>query len=128
MKQRKLLEEIFDSPEAGGLRQASLEAGLRALRGKRRRRIAARCVASICVLGFAAAGVVRVLERNERNNHPVPVAGPGPEQKIPPSPGVEIIDADQLLALFPNRPVALVGPPGKRKLVFLDEPSKAGNP
>jgi len=35
-------------------------------------------------------------------------------------PAVQFINDDELLALFPNRPVALIGEPGKQRLVFLD--------
>ncbi|HHY86181.1 MAG TPA: hypothetical protein GYA07_11730 [Verrucomicrobia bacterium] len=33
---------------------------------------------------------------------------------------MQFINDDELLALFPNRPVALIGEPGKQRLVFLD--------
>jgi hypothetical protein len=34
---------------------------------------------------------------------------------------VKLITDDELLALFPDRPVALIGKPGQQQLVFLDE-------
>jgi hypothetical protein len=34
---------------------------------------------------------------------------------------VEYITADQLFALFPNRPMALIGKPGHQQLIFLDK-------
>jgi len=39
-------------------------------------------------------------------------------------PRVKFISADELLALFPNRPVALIGKPGSQQLVFLDGSSR----
>jgi hypothetical protein len=33
---------------------------------------------------------------------------------------VEFINAEQLFALFPNRPMALVGKPGHQQVIFLD--------
>jgi hypothetical protein len=37
---------------------------------------------------------------------------------------VKLINDDELLALFPDRPVALIGKPGQQQLVFLDKPTK----
>jgi hypothetical protein len=34
---------------------------------------------------------------------------------------VEYITTEQLFALFPNRPMALVGKPGHQQLIFLDD-------
>jgi len=38
----------------------------------------------------------------------------------PPANRVKIITNEQLLALFPERPVALIGAPGTQRLMFLD--------
>ena len=130
MNKQKLLEEIFDSSETGRLRQASLEAGLLAMRRKRRQRTAARCAASVCVLVLMAAGLARVFERNVPMRPAVSVtapASPALARKGQANPDVEIINADQLLALFPNRPVALIGSPGRQKLIFLDETGRNSN-
>jgi len=120
MKKEKLLEEIFDSAEADDLRRASLEAGLGAMQRKRRRRMAVRGVATICAAGLMAAGL-HFLERNEAEQHVSSITNAA-------RPDLEIINADQLIAMFPNRPVALIGPEGKQKLVFLDETSEPGHP
>jgi hypothetical protein len=37
--------------------------------------------------------------------------------------GVRLLTDEQLLAMFPGRPVALIGPAGDQRLVFLDEPA-----
>jgi hypothetical protein len=43
------------------------------------------------------------------------------------NPGVKVLNDEELLALFPGRPVALIGPPGQQKLIFLDEPTSSNS-
>jgi hypothetical protein len=42
-----------------------------------------------------------------------------PDQPRPST--VEFISDEELLSLFPNQPLALVGPEGRQQLVFLDQ-------
>jgi len=39
---------------------------------------------------------------------------------------VEYITKEQLFALFPNRPMALLGKPGHQQVIFLDEHAAGG--
>jgi hypothetical protein len=53
-----------------------------------------------------------------------PAASAPSTRVAPDNPGsgeVDRLTDDELLALFPNRPVALIGPAGRQKLVFLDQ-------
>ncbi len=40
---------------------------------------------------------------------------------IVPGTSIRLVSDEELLAMFPDRPVALVGPPENRQFVFLDE-------
>jgi hypothetical protein len=50
---------------------------------------------------------------------PSELAPASPEEAAP---QVKFITTEELLALFPDRPLALVGPPGRQRLIFFDEP------
>ena len=41
--------------------------------------------------------------------------------KTIPGTSIRVVNDDELMAMFPNRPVALVGPPERRQFVLLDE-------
>jgi len=47
-------------------------------------------------------------------------ASPPPVQKVPGT-NIRVVNDEELLAMFPDRPVALVGPPDKRQFVLLDQ-------
>jgi hypothetical protein len=48
------------------------------------------------------------------------VAVPAAEAAAP----IKVISDEDLLALFPDRSMALLGPPGQQQLVFLDKAKK----
>jgi hypothetical protein len=112
-----LLKDVLDT-DSDALRRNSLDRTLAALR---RRRQFVR-VQRIAVVGcFFAMGAVALLMLNR--NSPDPVA----KMEAPPrlvdheaTPIVDVISDEELFALFPDRPVALIGKPGQQKLVFLD--------
>jgi|SRR5271163_463480 len=110
--QEQLLAELLGGEEAAGLREATLTAGLKAMRWKRRRRLAA--YVSVLVLPWAI-----LLHPTHQQKAVVTEASAKPAE-----PKVEEITTEELFALFPNRPVALVGKPGEQQLVFLDQPQQ----
>ena len=126
-----LLTDIFSDERLENFRSASLE---QTLALARRRRLRRRQNRGFVLLGLALAAIVtaRVSTRHEpanpsgptlalpRTTPPAPVA---PATRPAPKKGgtLEFISDDELLALFPNRAVALVGRPGAQRLVFLDE-------
>ena len=125
MNKKKLLEEILDSPGAGDLREATLEAGLRAMRRKRKGRALIRSGAvALALVVVAGAGILSSSRRREAAVAPA-VNAPSPKTATA---KVEVIDGEQLLALFPDRPVALVGAPGKQALILPDEHAANGSP
>ncbi len=119
------MNDLLAGEEVCGFRQVSLEQGLAAMRRRRRsRRLARACALASLPLAFLAAIFFSWPPRTE--THPVPVVktqgtvASVAALKVPP---VKFIDDEQLLALFPDRPVALVGRPGHQQLLFLDQPT-----
>ena len=110
--QDQLLTELLAGEEAAEFRQASLNRALRGLRRRRRRQEWAR--ASVILLFLAVLAAVSLWPRGQQPVQPRKVAAAQ-------SGGPTVITDDQLLALFPDRPVALIGKPGHQELVFLDE-------
>jgi hypothetical protein len=107
----ELLREVFVDEHVERLRHASLEAALAMLRARRRRRAWISGAAATLVLAAVAAVSIR---------RPRPVAAvPVPSQAAA-SP-VRIIGDEDLLALFPNRSLALIGRPGEQRLVFFTD-------
>ncbi len=112
MNRNQLLEDTMNPSRTSVVRSDSLTAGLRALRSRKSERRAKRMAAvAITVLAITVFGIFR---------HPMqaPEAIAPGRKEIP---GITIIDRNGLFALFPNRPLALIGSPGDQQLVFLDQ-------
>ena len=110
--QERLWRELFPESDLEEMRRASLAKGMAASRSRRRRRQALSASLVVLLLGLATVALQRrPLDR------PSPPPRPAPAQVVA---GVKRIDDRQLLALFPDRPVALIGPIGAQRLVFLD--------
>ncbi len=118
-EQERLLNEVLSGEELREFRQASLEHALASLHRLRRQRRAWRA----CAWGSLPVLLIAALLVN-RPDAPVPL----PAAARPEAPPVKFINDDELMALFPNRPVALIGAPGHQQLVFLDEPSPGSAP
>ena len=117
-EQDRLLQQIISGEELSSFRQASLENGLALIRRQRRRRQNTR----VCVLAslplLLALGIVvsRTPGFRQRPTGSVP---PAPTALVIPHTTAEakLITDDELFALFPNRPLALIGKPGHQQLV-----------
>jgi len=116
-----LLTGILDSELLDDFRQASLAFGLNAIRGRRRiRRIVRTCAIGIPVIAILAAFLYHDISLHRNGSISSETASR--VASIPSSKDeVQIIDDDQLFALFPDRAIALVGKPGHQQLVFLDQ-------
>ncbi len=117
--QDRLLRELLADENVEHLREASLARGLSLLHARRKRRALVSAVA-------ASTAVAALLALLAPKHGPQP-AGP-PMAPVSSTSTVKIIDDQQLLALFPDRTVALIGAPGNRKLVFFDPPSSPAAP
>jgi hypothetical protein len=125
-----LLKEVFADEALDALRANSLGAGLAALRARRRNRaLRLGALASVPVLALAAVWLNRAVQETAIPQPTIAVvtAAPNPTLKIYPAiaandaPPVPTISDEELLALFPNRAVGLLGAPGHQQLVFFDK-------
>jgi len=89
---------------------------------QRRRRVVRICALVAVPLLFAVAILSRrapeVSGRLTVSANPPPAVVPGPHAR---GGDIKFITDEELFALFPNRPLALVGKPGQQQLVFLDQ-------
>jgi hypothetical protein len=99
-----LLRDVLD---AGQQRDAVLLAGGKILRRKRHLRIATH---SLAIAGVVALAIISLHPRHP--SHPTPVIAQAPASKV------QYITDDELLALFPDTPVALGTVNGKKTLIF----------
>ena len=122
-EEHRLLDEVLTGPELTEFRESSLREALAVLHRRQRRRRLVRegslallplLVVSLIVFSRPANPSSRVATAVE----PTVIASV-PELARPTS--VEYISDEELLALFPNQPLALVGPEGQQQLVFLDQ-------
>jgi hypothetical protein len=123
--EKKLLADLLGGDD--NLREATLRRGLAAARGKRIQRRVIR-------VGAVLGGVIFVLSLLHTNNRDSnrPVAGykdRNPDFQSLPQPvaanviagtTIRVLSDKELLDLFSNRPVALVGRPGKQKLIIFE--------
>ena len=122
--QDRLLRDVL-SDDAAGLRRTSLATSLAALRRRRRQRR----VVGTGLTGVALAMGLWLALPQARRDSTISVARfkqPSSESSAWPAgaaPAIKIINDDELLALFPNRSVGLIGSPGHQTLVFFDQPA-----
>ncbi len=119
--QDRMLMEILDGRELSDLRRVSLEQGLASLRRRRQHRLVLRtCALALLPLLFILAFFPRKAsvapDRPAGDVRSAQATSPSRNETGP----IKFISDEELLALFPNRPVALIGRPGQQQLVFLD--------
>jgi len=119
--QDRLLRELLGDDALERVREATLAQGVATLRRRRRTRALVAGAGASLVLALSLAVVIyRGRERERVDGEPLAHARSHPLAQT--SSSVKILTDDQLLALFPDRPVALIGAPGDQRLVFLDRP------
>jgi len=129
-EQNDFLKEIFADDELDSLREDSLAQGLSALRARRRvRAIRSAALMAIPLLALAAALLWHSPKNATVAQPPATVASstPAPIKFYPatnPSdaPPIATISDEDLLAMFKDRSVGLLGSAGQEKLVFFDKP------
>ncbi len=118
----RLLQEILAGDDLTEFRQASLDHGLTLVRRLRHRRRALRLCAVVCLPLLLVSGILfRLSPQVAKPTGPssTAAASVGPASPAR-NPAVKFITDEELFALFPNRPLALLGKPGQQQLVFLD--------
>jgi hypothetical protein len=117
-----LLLEVLADEKLNELRSASLDQALGEMRRSRRRHRIIRAAALVAVpLLLMVAVVAPEISRQSEGAKLVATNVPQAAVVTEP-PVVENISDEELFALFPNRALALIGPPGRQQLVFLDQP------
>lgn len=109
--QDRLLRDVLADDALDHLRATALDQVLAAARRRRQRR---------ALLSTAAAFIVAVsvfIASRSTNEPPAVAATPTAAAATP---AVATINDEQLLAIFADRAVALVGQPGQQTLMFLD--------
>jgi hypothetical protein len=107
-ERRLLINDLLDDAGGEARRSATLTAGARILRHKRRRRAATRVFLVVGVIALAAISLHFATTPHGRTVSAVPK----------PIPKVHYLTDDQLLALFPNTPVGLATVGGRKVLIF----------
>jgi predicted nucleic acid-binding Zn ribbon protein len=121
--QEHLLNEILTGDENSDFRRASLELALQKNRRRQRHQTLLRFGATMAVTALLVWKFVLPAHGPAKKSQAMQLVNsssittPASESKV------KIINDDELLALFPNRPVALIGKPGHQQLIFLDEPN-----
>lgn len=117
----RLLNQVLADQGWESFRHTSLELGLAAMRRRRRCRRAAQIgvLAGLLLLGTLVAVFTSERSPSRMTRLPASSRGLASGDKH----GVKMITDEELFALFPDRPMALVGKPGHQQLVFLDEAS-----
>jgi hypothetical protein len=114
-----LLNELLPGDELADFRRSSLELGLRAMAARRtRRQVFRACAGCSLLLALAATILWPLLPENWTGRKSV--AQVSEVARAPAASSVKFISDDELMALFPNRAVALIGKPGHQQFVFLD--------
>ena len=113
----KLLADVLAEEES--LRTSTLECGLSALRQRRRARRIRTGMLIALPLVVVAAMFAPALISFRRPVPPIVAVNPPPATVE--GTAIRIISDEELLALFKDRPVALVGRPGHQQLLLLDE-------
>jgi len=114
--QNQLLDGILGDDELDQVRQASLLRGLKEMRRRRQRAMFAR-VSMLALPALLLAAAVFYPRYQPTHQAPGPAALSLASEAAS---KVEYINAEQLFALFPNRPMALIGKPGHQQVIFLD--------
>jgi hypothetical protein len=148
----RLLRELLGHDSLETLRRDSLAAGLAALRARRRRRAMMTGASAVAVLLLALALAwhgepVPELAANGEATPPSPLLATvaeiapsatgasrlqpeaTPSDNLPDTAdsGVQLITDEELFALFPGRSMALIGPPGAQRFMFLGDQSAPAN-
>jgi len=124
----RLLDDVLTPDHPDMFRSESLQTTLAAVRSRNRRRNLARGTVTIG-LPLVLAGGLWLRQQAVRSGLPPTAANP--KAAVPtasstiPGTDIRLISDEELFALFPDRPLALIGPKGNQQLVFLDEPRDA---
>jgi hypothetical protein len=114
-EKNELLNEVLGGDELNAFRDATLACGLDAMRRRTRRRRQFQAAAIMAPL------LVLVLHSHFQRETPVVSRSVPAPPPLAQTGKVKYITEKELFALFPNRPIALIGEPGHQQFLLLDE-------
>ena len=117
-EQDQLLKELLTGEELTEIRRTSLERSLLTLRRRRQYRHVARLAVFAPLPLLLALGIL-LMRPPKPSVRQIASSGSLSAEVSQPA-GVKYITDEELFALFPDRPLALIGKPGQQELVFLD--------
>jgi hypothetical protein len=123
-EEQDLVADTMSQGVADDFRAASLERTLAFVRNQRRTR--RRIRAAVAFAGLMALTATAIWWHGGGREvapkaTPPRLAALASTSPTVPGTTIRILSDEQLLGMFPGRPVALMGPPDHRQLVFLDE-------
>lgn len=122
-EERKLIVGLLSDLDPRLVQEGSLRRALGTVRTENRRRRLVRFAPLLCAPLLLGLGL---LLRLGRESNPATPLAQAPRTTLEStawsSPGVEPIDDAQLLTLLAGRTVALIGPPGRERLLVFDAP------
>jgi hypothetical protein len=117
-EKERLLQDVFDESELAEFRRQTVAHSLSRLRARRLRKRLAGAGAILCV----GAAMMFLVSHHQAATPPAPMlAAVSQSTARQRPPAVQYVNDEQLLALFPHRPVALIGAAPHQRLIFLDE-------
>jgi hypothetical protein len=123
----ELWGDLLSEAGSAGFREAALDRTLAAVRRhqrwQRRLRLAATATVPCVLLGLIFwQGRDAALRRSVSRDSAMPVTARPPD--VVPGTHIRLISDEELFAMFPDRPAALIGPDEDRRFVLLDEAAK----
>jgi hypothetical protein len=117
-KEKRLLAELLADED---LRQSTLRGGLIAIRRRKvqRQSIRIAAVLSAIVLFILVSRNTQRTSTGVKEQHAA-LQSPAAAPELIPGTTVRVLKDQDLLDLFPDRAVALVGPPGKQRLILFE--------
>jgi len=104
------------------LRESTLQAGLAALRHRRRWRAVRAAMVTVAPLLLLAAWLLRAKQlRHDLASHSTRGPIVAVTDVTVEGTRIRVLSDEDLLSFFPGRPVALVGSPGQQQLLLFDE-------
>jgi len=127
-KQDLLLKEIFSGEDLAEFRSASLDRTLAYVRIRQRRRRILRVGSLLMISVLLIFLIFQHAKRyptdrvaTQGTSHEPQGTARLADANQTRSGGIRFISDEELFALFPDRPLALIGSPGRQRLVFLGE-------
>ena len=124
-EERRLILGLLSGRDPGLVREESLRTALDAIRHESQRRRVVRFTSLVGAPLLLGLGLFLLSGRESGRVAPIAQAPrPTAPAVTPSAPGIEPIEDQELLALLAGKTVALIGPPGRERLLVFDAPGR----